>query len=134
MSITDKDMQHLKTLARLELSDDETQHLKQDLNAMLGYFDQIKDLDTEGVEELARPIATFNVFRDDTVAASLAHEEAIKLSNENEAGYFKVPRTVDSGVRRETLNVLHLTSYISRLTSHVSHLTAHDSKTRPRVV
>ncbi len=97
MSISDKDMQHLKTLARLELSDEETAHLKHDLNAMLGYFDQIKDLDTDGVEELARPIATHNVFRDDTVKASLTHEEAMKLSNENEAGYFKVPRTVDTG-------------------------------------
>jgi aspartyl-tRNA(Asn)/glutamyl-tRNA(Gln) amidotransferase subunit C len=97
MSISDKDMQHLKTLARLELSDEETQHLKQDLNAMLGYFDQIKTLDTDGVEELARPIATFNVFREDTVVPSLPHDEAMKLSNENEGGYFKVPRTVDTG-------------------------------------
>jgi aspartyl-tRNA(Asn)/glutamyl-tRNA(Gln) amidotransferase subunit C len=96
MAISDKDMQHLKTLARLELDPEETEHLKHDLNAMLGYFDQIKDLDTEGVEELARPIATYNVFRDDTTRASLTHEEAMKLSNENEAGYFKVPRTVDS--------------------------------------
>jgi aspartyl-tRNA(Asn)/glutamyl-tRNA(Gln) amidotransferase subunit C len=97
MSISDKDMQHLKTLARLELSEEETEHLKHDLNAMLGYFDQIKDLDTEGVEELARPIATYNVFRDDVVKPSLSHEEGMKLSNENEAGYFKVPRTVDTG-------------------------------------
>jgi aspartyl-tRNA(Asn)/glutamyl-tRNA(Gln) amidotransferase subunit C len=96
MAISDKDMQHLKTLARLELDPEETEHLKHDLNAMLGYFDQIKDLDTEGVEELARPIAMYNVFRDDTTRASLTHEDAMQLSNENEAGYFKVPRTVDS--------------------------------------
>jgi aspartyl-tRNA(Asn)/glutamyl-tRNA(Gln) amidotransferase subunit C len=97
MSISDKDMQHLKTLARLELSQDETERLKHDLNAMLGYFDQIKDLDTNGVEELARPIATYNVFRDDTPKPSLGHEEAMKLADESEAGFFKVPRTVDTG-------------------------------------
>jgi aspartyl-tRNA(Asn)/glutamyl-tRNA(Gln) amidotransferase subunit C len=97
MSISDKDMQHLKTLARLELSREETEHLKHDLNAMLGYFDQIKHLDTEGVEELARPISTYNVFRDDTVKPSLSYEEAVRLANETEAGYFKVPRTVDAG-------------------------------------
>jgi aspartyl-tRNA(Asn)/glutamyl-tRNA(Gln) amidotransferase subunit C len=95
MAISNKDMQHLKTLARLELSEDETEHLKHDLNAMLGYFDQIKHLDTEGVEELARPIAIYNVFRDDTPAASLTHDEAVTLANETEGGYFKVPRTVD---------------------------------------
>jgi aspartyl-tRNA(Asn)/glutamyl-tRNA(Gln) amidotransferase subunit C len=97
MSISDKDMQHLKTLARLELSLEETETLKHDLNAMLGYFDQIKDLETEGVEELARPIDVYNVFREDEVKPSLPHETAMKLSVEQEGGYFKVPRTVDSG-------------------------------------
>lgn len=97
MSISDKDMQHLKTLARLELSQEETESLKHDLNAMLGYFDQIKNLETDSVEELARPIDVYNVFREDVVQPSLSHETAMKLSVEQEGGYFKVPRTVDSG-------------------------------------
>ncbi|MGL4611093.1 MAG: Asp-tRNA(Asn)/Glu-tRNA(Gln) amidotransferase subunit GatC [Trueperaceae bacterium] len=97
MSISDKDMQHLKTLSRLELSPEETESLKLDLNAMLGYFDQIKHLDTEGVEELARPIDVYNVFREDVAKASLEHDAAMKLANETEDGFFKVPRTVDTG-------------------------------------
>jgi aspartyl-tRNA(Asn)/glutamyl-tRNA(Gln) amidotransferase subunit C len=97
MSISDKDMEHLKTLARLELSREETETLKDDLNAMLGYFDQIRELDTEGVDELARPIDVYNVFRADTPEASLSHDAAMKLANETEAGYFKVPRTVETG-------------------------------------
>jgi aspartyl-tRNA(Asn)/glutamyl-tRNA(Gln) amidotransferase subunit C len=97
MSISDQDMQHLKTLARLELSPEETTSLKQDLNAMLGYFEQIRGLDTDGVEELARPIAMYNVFRDDTVQPSLPHSEVMTLANESEDAYFKVPRTVDAG-------------------------------------
>jgi aspartyl-tRNA(Asn)/glutamyl-tRNA(Gln) amidotransferase subunit C len=97
MSISDKDMEHLKTLARLELSSEETEALKHDLNAMLGYFDQIRHLDTEGVEELARPIAIYNVFREDEIKPSLPHDEAMRLANETEDGYFKVPRTVDMG-------------------------------------
>jgi aspartyl-tRNA(Asn)/glutamyl-tRNA(Gln) amidotransferase subunit C len=97
MSISDKDMEHLKTLARLELSAEETEALKHDLNALLGYFEQIKRLDTEGVEELARPVNVYNVFRDDTPQPSLPHEEVMKLANETEGGYFKVPRTVDTG-------------------------------------
>jgi aspartyl-tRNA(Asn)/glutamyl-tRNA(Gln) amidotransferase subunit C len=97
MSISDKDMEHLKTLARLELSKEETETLKHDLNAMLGYFDQIKGLDTDGVEELARPIETYNIFREDKIKPSLPHDEAMRLANETEGGYFKVPRTVDAG-------------------------------------
>lgn len=97
MSISDKDMQHLKTLARLELSTDETETLKDDLNKMLGYFEQIKTLETDAVEELARPIDVYNVFREDAVRPSLPHDVAMKLAVEEEGGFFKVPRTVDTG-------------------------------------
>ena len=97
MSISDKDMQHLKTLARLELSSEETEDLKHDLNKMLGYFEQIKTLETEGAEELARPIDVYNVFREDKVKPSLPHETAMKLAVEEEGGFFKVPRTIDTG-------------------------------------
>jgi aspartyl-tRNA(Asn)/glutamyl-tRNA(Gln) amidotransferase subunit C len=97
MTISDKDMEHLKTLARLELSPEETAALKHDLNAMLGYFEQIKTLETNGVEELARPIDVYNVFREDVIQPSLPHETAMKLAVEGEEGYFKVPRTVDAG-------------------------------------
>lgn len=94
--ISDKDMAHLKTLARLEISSDETQHLKQDLNKILDYFEQIKHLDTEGIEEMARPIHMENVFRKDVVKPGLSHEDAMKLAAETEEGFFKVPRTVDT--------------------------------------
>jgi aspartyl-tRNA(Asn)/glutamyl-tRNA(Gln) amidotransferase subunit C len=90
-------MQHLKTLARLELSSEETEALEHDLNAMLGYFEQIKHLDTTEVEELARPIDVYNVFREDVVQPSLPHETAMNLAVEQEGGYFKVPRIVDTG-------------------------------------
>jgi aspartyl-tRNA(Asn)/glutamyl-tRNA(Gln) amidotransferase subunit C len=90
-------MQHLKTLARLELSSEETEALKHDLNAMLGYFEQIKHLDTTEVEELARPIDVYNVFREDVVQPSLPPETAMNLAVEQEGGYFKVPRIVDTG-------------------------------------
>jgi aspartyl-tRNA(Asn)/glutamyl-tRNA(Gln) amidotransferase subunit C len=94
--ISDNDMEHLKTLARLEIEEQETQHLKHDLNKILEYFEQIKHLDTEGIEEMARPIHMENVFREDVVKTGLGHEEAMKLAVETEQGFFKVPRTVDS--------------------------------------
>lgn len=95
MSISDKDMEHLKLLARMELSEEETQHFKDDLNNILNSFEQIRDLDTEGVDELARPIDSVNVFREDVFRPCLSQEEALKLAVEQEEGMFKVPRTVD---------------------------------------
>ena len=95
--ISDSEMAHLQTLARLELRPEEAKTLKQDLNRLLDYFEQIRELDTEGVEPLARPVANENVFREDTPAPTLPTERIQALATESEEGFFKVPRTVDVG-------------------------------------
>ena len=95
-TLTDEEMTHLKTLARLDIDPEETQNLKEDLNKILSYFEQIRDLDTEGVAELVRPTPSQNVFRDDVVHSSLSQAEALGLAVEEEDGYFKVPRTVEA--------------------------------------
>lgn len=96
-TLSDTEMVHLKTLARLELSDSETEAVKGDLNKLLTYFETLSELDTEGVEELARPIATANIFREDVTRTGLTQEAADALAVEAENGFFKVPRTVDGG-------------------------------------
>lgn len=93
--LSDAEMAHLKTLARLELSDSETEALKGDLNRLLEYFDTLSQLDTEGVNGLARPVDVSNVFRDDVVQRGLEPDAARALAVESEGGFFKVPRTVD---------------------------------------
>jgi aspartyl-tRNA(Asn)/glutamyl-tRNA(Gln) amidotransferase subunit C len=95
--LTDAEMEHLKTLARMKLTDAETDTLRDDLNQLLGYFELLSELDTEGVEELARPVALHNVFRDDVVVRGLEPQIAQGLAVEGEDGFFKVPRTVDGG-------------------------------------
>jgi aspartyl-tRNA(Asn)/glutamyl-tRNA(Gln) amidotransferase subunit C len=93
--ISDDDLRHLMSLARLALKDTETQSVKADLNAILGYFEQLSELDTEGVEELARPIHTENVYREDCLIPPLDRSVALKVGVELEGGFFKVPRTVE---------------------------------------
>lgn len=95
--LSDAEMDHLKTLARLKLSPAETEALKADLNKLLTYFDRLSKLDTEGVEELARPVALSNVFREDVVQAGLGQKGAETVAVESDGGFFKVPRTVDGG-------------------------------------
>ena len=95
--LSDAQMDHLKTLARLELSPAETEQLKGDLNSLLNYFESLSALDTEGVLELARPLELSNVFREDAVKQGLAQETDEHLAVESQDGFFKVPRTVESG-------------------------------------
>ena len=92
-TLSDAEMEKLKTLARLELDDAETEAVKHDLNKILESFESLRALDTEGVEELVRPIASANVFREDAPRAGLEHSEAVALGVEEE-GFFRVPRTI----------------------------------------
>ena len=93
--ITNDDLQHLMTLARLELKPDEMEKVKADLNSILGYFEQLSELDTENVEELARPIHTENVYREDIPIPPLDQNVALQVGVELEDGFFKVPRTIE---------------------------------------
>lgn len=89
------EMEHLKKLARLDLGEEETATVQSDLNRMLGYFEQLSALGTEGVEEMQRPVALENVMREDEVGEMFSHEEAMRLAPEQQDGFFRVPRTVE---------------------------------------
>ncbi|ADI14832.1 Asp-tRNA(Asn)/Glu-tRNA(Gln) amidotransferase subunit GatC [Truepera radiovictrix] len=95
--LSDQEMEHLKSLARLELDARETAALRDDLNALLGFFERLSELDTDGVAEMQRPVEHTNVFREDEPRPGLTQAEALALAVEAQDGFFRVPRTVDTG-------------------------------------
>ncbi|PYE56355.1 Asp-tRNA(Asn)/Glu-tRNA(Gln) amidotransferase subunit GatC [Deinococcus yavapaiensis] len=88
-------MQHLMKLARLDLTPEEAQRMQGDLNKILGYFEKLGELDTDGVEEMQRPVALENVLREDVPTSMFTSSEALSLAVETQDGFFKVPRTVE---------------------------------------
>ena len=90
------EMKHLTELARLELGKDEAAALHGELNAILGYFEQLQAVNTEGVEEMQRPVALVNVMRDDVPAEMLPHAALESLAPAMQGGFVKVPRTVEA--------------------------------------
>ncbi|MEJ2291742.1 MAG: Asp-tRNA(Asn)/Glu-tRNA(Gln) amidotransferase subunit GatC [Deinococcales bacterium] len=95
MSGHDVDMEHLQRLARLELEPGEAEMLAHDVAEVLAYFDQLASVDTEGVEELARPVIPTRPWREDVVTPSLDRERVLALANASQDGFVRVPRTVD---------------------------------------
>ncbi|MEX2534205.1 MAG: Asp-tRNA(Asn)/Glu-tRNA(Gln) amidotransferase subunit GatC [Trueperaceae bacterium] len=95
MRISDEELARLEGLARIALDPEERDSLRDDLGAVLEYFATINELDTDGVEEMVRPVPLANVLREDEVHDSLPRETALGLAVETEDGFFKVPRTVD---------------------------------------
>ncbi|MCX7050122.1 MAG: Asp-tRNA(Asn)/Glu-tRNA(Gln) amidotransferase subunit GatC [Candidatus Sumerlaeota bacterium] len=92
--ISEDDVRHVALLSRLEFDAERLKHYTRDLNAILGYIEQLKELDTSGVEPTSHAIKQVNVLREDAARASLTNEEALANAPESEAGYFKVPKII----------------------------------------
>jgi aspartyl-tRNA(Asn)/glutamyl-tRNA(Gln) amidotransferase subunit C len=77
MPITRADVEKIALLARLRLSDAELETMTAQLAHIVGYVDQLAEVDVEGVEPMAHAVEQVNVFRDDAVRPSLPRDEAL---------------------------------------------------------
>jgi aspartyl-tRNA(Asn)/glutamyl-tRNA(Gln) amidotransferase subunit C len=92
-----EDVHDVARLARLELSDGDLATMARQLTAILDYFDQLKQLNTDGVEPLAHPLPVQNVFRLDALKPSLPVDDALANAPERIGDFFGVPAVLDLG-------------------------------------
>jgi aspartyl-tRNA(Asn)/glutamyl-tRNA(Gln) amidotransferase subunit C len=89
------DIEKVARLARLELSGEEMVTFGNQLEQILGYMEQLNQLDTTGVEPTSHAIPIHNVFREDQTNASFPQEEVLAIAPDEEDGHFKVPRIIE---------------------------------------
>ena len=70
MEINDKLVSYVAELAHLKLDDDQRAQAAADLARMIGYVDQLSELDTDGVGPMSHAFPVVNVFREDIVVNS----------------------------------------------------------------
>jgi aspartyl-tRNA(Asn)/glutamyl-tRNA(Gln) amidotransferase subunit C len=95
MSLTPDQVRWVAQLARLELSAADLEAMTRHLSAILDYVNQLREVDTEGVEPLAHPLPVHNVFRADELAPSLPVDEALANAPERKGGFYVVPAVLD---------------------------------------
>ena len=89
------DVQHLAQLSSLQLDDAEATALQGDLQNILGYIEQLSELDTTGVEPTYQVTELENVWRDDVVDTyGIEKESLIGLAPASEANQIKVPKVL----------------------------------------
>lgn len=94
-NITDETIEQVGILAKLELSDEERECAKKDMEEMLSYMDKLNELDTEGIEPMSHIFPMRNVFCEDEPSASYDGGEAALANAPGRKGRsFIVPRTV----------------------------------------
>ena len=93
--ISVKEVEHVAKLARLALTEDEKVLYAEQLARIIGYFDELKDVDTEGVEPMAHALPVVNIMREDEVIAPTGREVFLAGAPDTENGFFKVPKIGD---------------------------------------
>lgn len=95
MPISLDEVRHVAKLARLNLEEVEMLALQGELNALLGHFADIQDVDTSGVDPHASVIQVQNVWADDEVIEPYAQERMIRNAPVSRAGLFVVPTIIE---------------------------------------
>ncbi len=96
MKITEKEIQYVADLARLNLTQDETDKLVTDMESIIRYsMDKLSDLDTENVEPMEHVLPIRNVLREDIRTSSYGREEILKNAPEKSEGCFIVPKVLE---------------------------------------
>lgn len=94
-NISTDDVQHLAQLSSLQLEDGEAEALRVDLENILGYIEQLSELNTEGVEPTYQVTDLQNVWRDDVVDDyGLDREDLLALAPDAEKNQIKVPKVL----------------------------------------
>ncbi|WP_138432111.1 Asp-tRNA(Asn)/Glu-tRNA(Gln) amidotransferase subunit GatC [Fodinibius saliphilus] len=95
MSVTKEDVNYVADLARLELTEEETESLTGDMNQILDHIETLEEVDTSDVEPLEHVIELEYRLRDDNAKEPLSHEDALKNAPDADSDYFRVPRVID---------------------------------------
>ena len=96
-SLSKKDILHIAQLSRLHLPEGKFDHLLKQFNDIVGYVEQLKKLDTTGIEPTTQVIGTPGTgtpFRKDEPGACFSKETVVANAPDKQDQFFKVPRMI----------------------------------------
>lgn len=95
MKITVADVEHVARLARLALDSEEKELFAGQMDAILGYVEKLKSVDTEGIVPTSHAVPMENAFREDAVQPSIGLEKALANAPMSSGSFFAVPKVIE---------------------------------------
>jgi aspartyl-tRNA(Asn)/glutamyl-tRNA(Gln) amidotransferase subunit C len=92
---SDLDVAYVAGLARLKLTDAETELFQKQLGDVLKYAESLRELDVSNVEASAHALPIFNVFREDAPRDWFSSEEALRNAPRKANDLFIVPNVME---------------------------------------
>ena len=95
MKMTVADVEYVARLARLELSLEEKELFAGQMDAILGYVEKLKGLNTEGIVPTSHAVPMENAFREDVVQPSIGLQKALANAPQRAGTFFAVPKVIE---------------------------------------
>lgn len=95
MKITVTDVEHVARLARLELSEQEKILFSGQMDAILGYVEKLKELDTDNILPTSHAVPMENSFREDVMYPSIGIDKALQNAPDRAETFFRVPKVIE---------------------------------------
>lgn len=95
MSVDPATVRHVARLARLAMSDAEVEALVPELNNILGWVEQLGEVDTTGVEPLTAVIDQQLRLRDDVIDDGNVRDAVLLNAPDAQHGFFAVPKVIE---------------------------------------
>jgi len=95
MRITQKEVEHVATLARLQLAQEEIATFTGQMDAILSYVDKLAALNTDDIIPTSHAVPMENAFRPDEVRPSIGTVNALANAPDKVDGFFKVPKVIE---------------------------------------
>lgn len=95
MTLDHQTVLDIARLARLHIDESDIDRYVSELSRILGFVEQMNEVDTEGVMPLAHPQEGRLRLRDDIVTETNQRESFQKVAPEKEAGLYLVPKVIE---------------------------------------
>jgi aspartyl-tRNA(Asn)/glutamyl-tRNA(Gln) amidotransferase subunit C len=93
--ISKEEVKHVANLARLAITEEETEMFTTQLDAIITFAEQLNELDTTGVEPTTHVLEMKNILREDKAEKGLPVEDVVKNAPDHKDGYIRVPSILE---------------------------------------
>lgn len=95
MSVSKEDVRKAAQLSRIAVSEDRLEPLANELSAIIGWIEQLNEVDVEGVEPMTSVVDAKLPLRDDVVTDGNIQDQVLANAPRSEDGFFVVPKSVE---------------------------------------
>jgi len=95
MSIDAATVHRIAHLARVAVADDEVEHLRGEINAILSFVEQLSEVDVDGVEPMTSVMPMVMKKRTDVVTDGNNADAVLRNAPNTDGKYFLVPKVVE---------------------------------------